>query len=889
MLEAKGELGSVVESSSALGTAGKIGLTALAAAAVSVGVAAIHMGTEFQTQLTRLYTAAGAPKQVVLDNANAILALGTSVGQTGTAMAEALYHPISAGLDMATALQVVKYAAQEAAISGASLDDTTYSLSSVMKAFNQPASQAENTMASLNAIVGQGDMRFQDFNASVKNWAPTAAQMGISINSMGAGLAYLTDRGNSAEVAATRMTMGISMMTTPSKQAATLLEGLGVASSDVKASTSAMTDVLQKTGITQNKLATDLKQPDGLYVALKDLHDGLQKAGVSGTEADSVLAKIFGGGRSDKAIMSLMQNLDGLKGKFDDISKSSTAKSFEQNWDDARKTFGFQMQQIKAGAENVLTHLGTTLLPKISSLTSSIGSGMGQLFSGFSSGKGMSGMAKLGEALRPIADDFAKFGRDVGTSIGNMVHAVEPAAKVIGVEFFGALKIVGAILANIVGPALKAVSGFFKEHQGIVIALVQLALIPLYARMVALPFKMVSSAVSGLVGTFKGAVDSVKASAKVIGDFGSGVASFASSFASAVSTGAQWVATTVSQFAKVAASAVANAATTTGAWLASTAKMIGQGIAQAAAWSAGLAAKFATAAASAVASAATTSAAWIASAATMTGKVIAQGAVWVAGTLAEYAAVAAGAVVSALATAAAWVAANIAMIAATGGIILLLAAVVLAAIYLATHWKQVCADVKEAISIAAKWIGDRVHDVIGFFEALPGEVGRFFADAGKWLLNAGKAILDGLLNGLKNAWNAVTGFIGGIGNWISSHKGPIETDRQLLVPHGNAIMNGLLEGLQTGGSRVSSYLDNFTAGIGTTSINGSLAVNSSPAVNGGYSGAVTGGSGAPGSVTINITTGALLSTKADIKQAVQEAFLQNGMRNVQNGLTFFAK
>jgi hypothetical protein len=41
-----------------------------------------------------------------------------------------------------------------------------------------------------------------------------------------------------------------------------------------------------------------------------------------------------------------------------------------------------------------------------------------------------------------------------------------------------------------------------------------------------------------------------------------------------------------------------------------------------------------------------------------------------------------------------------------------------------------------------------------------------------------------------------------------------------------------------------------------------------------------------GGVTVNVYTHALLSTKGEIKAAVQEAFLQNGMRNVQNGLTF---
>ena len=349
----------------------KVGVVA-GAAAVAVGAVSVKWAADFQEQMTRLYTAAGlstaqlkAVHMTAKQLDDAVLQLGNQTGYTGTQMAEALYHPISAGLDLKSALEVVKYSAEEARISGASLEDTTYSLSSVMKAFNFSASQAGPTMASLNAIVGEGDMRFQDFNQSIKNWAPTAAQMGISVNSMGAGLAYLTDRGNSAEVAATRLTMGISMMTTPSEKATKMLVGLGLASTDVKASSAAMQSAMEKAGITQNQLAMDLKKPDGLYVALKDLKDGLEKAGVSGTEADSVLAKIFGGGRSDKAVMSLMQNLDGLKTKFDAISHDSSMSHFQDAWQKTQATFNTQLHETEATLVNLGIKLGTILLPYV--------------------------------------------------------------------------------------------------------------------------------------------------------------------------------------------------------------------------------------------------------------------------------------------------------------------------------------------------------------------------------------------------------------------------------------------------------------------------------------------------------------------------------------------
>lgn len=132
-------------------------------------------------------------------------------------------------------------------------------------------------------------------------------------------------------------------------------------------------------------------------------------------------------------------------------------------------------------------------------------------------------------------------------------------------------------------------------------------------------------------------------------------------------------------------------------------------------------------------------------------------------------------------------------------------------------WDQIVAQVRGAINMvldAWSWLSSlpgrvgewfqgavnsaaqKIGDLINWVKGIPGRILGAIGDLGRLLWNQGMKIIQGLWDGLKAMWDKVTGWISGIGDWISNHKGPIEVDAVLLMPHGAAIMKGLSKGLQ---------------------------------------------------------------------------------------------
>ena len=185
-------------------------------------------------------------------------------------------------------------------------------------------------------------------------------------------------------------------------------------------------------------------------------------------------------------------------------------------------------------------------------------------------------------------------------------------------------------------------------------------------------------------------------------------------------------------------------------------------------------------------------------------------------------------------------------------------------------WTGVASFIVGAWENIKTGVSNGIDGVLGFMRNLPGNILGAIGNVGHLLWNAGSSIISGFLSGLKQKFEDVKSFVGGIGDWIAQHKGPLPYDRTLLVKNGMAIMQSLDTGLRSGFEPVMGYVSSMAGQLadafGKPVLSASVAPMDYDTMT--YKSAAL---AASGGVTYNLyVDGLSVSTDGDMAEAVQE-------------------
>lgn len=153
--------------------------------------------------------------------------------------------------------------------------------------------------------------------------------------------------------------------------------------------------------------------------------------------------------------------------------------------------------------------------------------------------------------------------------------------------------------------------------------------------------------------------------------------------------------------------------------------------------------------------------------------------------------------------------------------------------------------------------------LIDFLSDARDRIVGLFSDAGSWLFNAGKQIVQGLIDGIQAMWQSLKNKLSDLTGLLPDWKGPPAVDRRILRPSGEFIMEGLIAGIDSKMAAVRETLGSVGNAIASTSLPGL-------ALEGAMAGA--GGMGMGGPVSFEVDVDVTIEGNAD------EAAVERGVR-----------
>jgi phage-related protein len=113
-------------------------------------------------------------------------------------------------------------------------------------------------------------------------------------------------------------------------------------------------------------------------------------------------------------------------------------------------------------------------------------------------------------------------------------------------------------------------------------------------------------------------------------------------------------------------------------------------------------------------------------------------------------------------------------------------------------------------------VNTKVQEFLTYVGGIPGKVISGLGNLGSLLVNAGKDLIDGLLDGIKSAWNSVKSLLGDLTDMLPDWKGPASRDRSILYGSGRLVMQGFEDGLTSKFGDVRGTLGSFTTELSPT-------------------------------------------------------------------------
>jgi len=238
--------------------AGKMGMTTkqglamgLAFKAIDLGVQAVMQAfSKMQQYITEVRTMLDIVGEQQLPNmTKGIEAMSVAFGKSAVDLARGLYQVLSAGIDAAKSMDVLRASAKLAVATLTSVETAVDAVTTVLNAYGMNAIQAKNVTEIMAKTIQLGKVRMEELANALGYIVPIAAQAGISFEEISAALATLTKQGINAQKATRGLRQVVNNLIAPSEEATIAMGEMGVAYDDLVIEAIGLSGVMEKINI----------------------------------------------------------------------------------------------------------------------------------------------------------------------------------------------------------------------------------------------------------------------------------------------------------------------------------------------------------------------------------------------------------------------------------------------------------------------------------------------------------------------------------------------------------------------------------------------------------------------------------------------------------------
>lgn len=410
---------------------GKIKI-AIAASGVAVAAGLAYAGkaaAEFETRMRNVNSISGLSEKALAGLGKEVLGLSKVLPQSANNLAEGLYDVASSGFQGSEGLLVLKSSAEAASAGLSTTAVAAKGITAVLNAYGLGAGEARDVSDALFQTVNLGVLTFEELASNIGDVVGTAAAAGVSIGEVGAAIAAMTLAGISAAESSTSLNRVIQSVIQPSDALAMVLQSVGYESGTQAIEVDGLRGVMEKLRVTTGGNVESLLQ---LFPEIR--------------AARGAFALMSASGENYKKTSDGIADADKRQG--------ATRKALKEQMKAVSAQFQLFTNRLNAGAIT----LGGKLLPVFLQAMKAA-----ERF-------GNQGLAVIGDVLQRLAPFFKNVGlaaKDVAEILTELASNAAPVVKVLlavaGAAILGGLQAVAA--------AVRSVTSFMADHQGVVAGL----------------------------------------------------------------------------------------------------------------------------------------------------------------------------------------------------------------------------------------------------------------------------------------------------------------------------------------------------------------------------------------------------------------------------------